>query len=96
VTPQTRRESRQPLSVVSRLQQPAIFLARPHLAGMRAMISHEWFRSSGGGDGVASHVGLEGVVSKRLTAPYKSGPLRNWIKIRTVPRWCRRGSTLRD
>jgi bifunctional non-homologous end joining protein LigD len=27
-------------------------------------------------------MGLEGIVSKRLTAPYRSGPSRDWIKIR--------------
>jgi ATP-dependent DNA ligase len=27
-------------------------------------------------------MGLEGIVSKRLTAPYKSGPSRDWIKVK--------------
>ena len=27
-------------------------------------------------------LGLEGIVSKRLTAPYRSGPTRSWIKIK--------------
>jgi bifunctional non-homologous end joining protein LigD len=27
-------------------------------------------------------LGLEGIVSKRLTAPYKSGPCKSWIKVR--------------
>jgi hypothetical protein len=27
-------------------------------------------------------LGLEGIVSKRLTAPYKSGPSRDWIKVK--------------
>jgi bifunctional non-homologous end joining protein LigD len=26
--------------------------------------------------------GLEGIDSKRLTAPYKSGPCKSWIKVR--------------
>ena len=30
----------------------------------------------------ACRLGLEGIVSKRLTAPYRSGPLRDWIKVR--------------
>ncbi len=39
------------------------------------------------GDGVemyeaACKLGLEGIVSKRLTAPYKSGPCKSWIKVR--------------
>jgi bifunctional non-homologous end joining protein LigD len=36
----------------------------------------------------ACKMGLEGIVSKRLTAPYRSGPSRDWIKIkknRTAP-----------
>ena len=28
----------------------------------------------------ACKMGLEGIVSKRLTAPYRSGPSRDWIK----------------
>jgi ATP-dependent DNA ligase len=27
-------------------------------------------------------LGLEGIVSKRLTSVYKSGPSKTWIKIR--------------
>ena len=27
-------------------------------------------------------MGLEGIVSKRLTAPYRSGPSRDWLKIK--------------
>jgi ATP-dependent DNA ligase len=26
-------------------------------------------------------MGLEGIVSKRLSAPYRSGPSRDWIKV---------------
>jgi hypothetical protein len=26
--------------------------------------------------------GLEGIVSKRLTAPYRSGPSRDWMKVK--------------
>ena len=29
----------------------------------------------------ACKMGLEGIVSKRLTAPYRSGPSRDWLKI---------------
>ncbi len=39
----------------------------------------------GDGDKVfeaACKLGLEGIVSKRLTAPYKSGPCKSWIKVR--------------
>jgi bifunctional non-homologous end joining protein LigD len=32
--------------------------------------------------GHACTLGLEGIVSKRLTAPYKSGPCKSWLKTR--------------
>jgi hypothetical protein len=32
--------------------------------------------------GDALSVGLEGIVSKRLSAPYRSGPSRDWIKVK--------------
>jgi bifunctional non-homologous end joining protein LigD len=30
----------------------------------------------------ACKMGLEGIVSKRLTSPYRSGPSRDWIKVK--------------
>jgi bifunctional non-homologous end joining protein LigD len=30
-------------------------------------------------------LGLEGIVSKRLDAPYKSGPSKAWLKIKKAP-----------
>jgi bifunctional non-homologous end joining protein LigD len=30
----------------------------------------------------ACRTGLEGIVSKRLNAPYRSGPSRDWLKIK--------------
>ncbi len=30
----------------------------------------------------ACALGLEGIVSKKLNAPYKSGPFRSWIKVK--------------
>jgi hypothetical protein len=30
----------------------------------------------------ACRFGFEGIVSKRVTAPYRSGPSRNWIKVK--------------
>ena len=33
---------------------------------------------------VAEQHGLEGIVSKRTTAPYRSGECRDWRKIKTV------------
>jgi ATP-dependent DNA ligase len=32
--------------------------------------------------GHACKMGLEGIVSKRLTAPYRSGPSWDWIKVK--------------
>ena len=32
----------------------------------------------------ACKLGLEGIVSKRLTAPYRSGPSRDWIKVKNL------------
>jgi hypothetical protein len=49
---------------------------------------------SGMDDGVtffryACHMGLEGIVSKRLSAPYRSGPSRVWLKVKNPdsPSW---------
>jgi bifunctional non-homologous end joining protein LigD len=30
----------------------------------------------------ACRFGFEGIVSKRLSAPYRSGPSRDWIKVK--------------
>ena len=30
----------------------------------------------------ACKLGLEGIVSKKLNAPYKSGPSKTWLKIK--------------
>jgi bifunctional non-homologous end joining protein LigD len=30
----------------------------------------------------ACRMGLEGIVSKRLSAPYRSGPSKDWIKMK--------------
>ncbi len=30
----------------------------------------------------ACKLGLEGIVSKRLNAPYRSGPSRDWLKVK--------------
>jgi bifunctional non-homologous end joining protein LigD len=30
----------------------------------------------------ARKLGLEGIVSKRLGSPYRSGPSRDWIKVK--------------
>jgi bifunctional non-homologous end joining protein LigD len=32
----------------------------------------------------ANRMGLEGIVSKRKTSVYRSGPTRNWIKVKTA------------
>jgi ATP-dependent DNA ligase len=30
----------------------------------------------------ACRMGLEGIVSKKLSAPYRSGPSRDWLKVK--------------
>ena len=30
----------------------------------------------------ACDLGLEGIISKKLNAPYRSGPSKNWLKIK--------------
>jgi hypothetical protein len=35
----------------------------------------------------ACKLGLEGIVSKRPVAPYRSGPSRDWIKVKNPRRW---------
>jgi bifunctional non-homologous end joining protein LigD len=70
-------------------------LRRRPLVERKAALMKLLNRSSGGiqyvwhveGDGeeafeAACDCGLEGIVSKRLTAPYKSGPSKSWIKVR--------------
>ncbi len=34
----------------------------------------------------ACRMGLEGIVSKRLSAPYRSGPSRDWVKVKNPGR----------
>jgi bifunctional non-homologous end joining protein LigD len=34
----------------------------------------------------AYKMGLEGIVSKKLSAPYRSGPSKDWLKIKN-PDW---------
>jgi len=70
-------------------------LRRKPLLDRKAALRELLGRRSGGiqfvrhvaGDGeeafdFACKLGLEGIVSKRLTAPYKSGPSKSWIKVR--------------
>jgi len=33
---------------------------------------------------VAERMGLEGIVSKRRQSAYRSGPTRDWIKVKTA------------
>ncbi len=35
---------------------------------------------------LAARMGLEGIVSKRLAAPYRSGRSRNWLKVKCIQR----------
>jgi bifunctional non-homologous end joining protein LigD len=70
-------------------------LRRKPLSDRKAMLRNLLSCSNGGiqyvehieGDGTemfeaACKLGLEGIVSKRLNAPYKSGPCKSWIKVR--------------
>jgi len=34
----------------------------------------------------ACKLGFEGIVSKRLTAPYRSGPSRDWMRVKDPDR----------
>ncbi len=54
------------------------------LARARDGIQYVWHVEADGVDSfkAACELGLEGIVSKRLTAPYKSGPCKSWIKVR--------------
>jgi bifunctional non-homologous end joining protein LigD len=68
-----------PLPLRQRKNRLARLLARVH--GGMALNEHTNAR----GELVfrqACAMGLEGIVSKRLTAPYKSGPSRDWVKVK--------------
>jgi len=43
-----------------------------------------WSTEGDGGEMFAAvcNLGLEGIVSKKLDAPYRSGPSKTWIKIK--------------
>jgi bifunctional non-homologous end joining protein LigD len=70
-------------------------LRRKPLSERKAALRKLLNRTKGGiqyvehveGDGAemfaaACKLGLEGIVSKKITAPYKSGPSRTWIKVK--------------
>jgi bifunctional non-homologous end joining protein LigD len=68
-----------PLPLRQRKNRLARLLARVH--GGMALNEHTNAR----GELVfrqACAMGLEGIASKRLTAPYKSGPSRDWVKVK--------------
>jgi ATP dependent DNA ligase domain len=50
----------------------------------RGGIQYVWHVDADGAKSfnAACELGLEGIVSKRLTAPYKSGPCKSWIKVK--------------
>jgi bifunctional non-homologous end joining protein LigD len=58
-------------AIVSRFECPVV-LASESFADGQALLS------------VAEKHGLEGVVSKRRSAPYRSGACRGWRKIKTA------------
>jgi bifunctional non-homologous end joining protein LigD len=47
-------------------------------------------------DDGACKLGLEGIVSKRLGAPYRSGRSADWSRTRTARRWCGRERSCGD
>ena len=60
-------------------------------AALRKLLKHEpdgiqcVERTEGDGDAMFEAVcklGLEGIVSKKLYAPYRSGPSKSWIKVK--------------
>ena len=68
---------------------------RAPLSGRKSALAKLLFRSRGGiqyvehaeGHGekmfaAVCDLGLEGIVSKKLNAPYRSGPSRAWIKVK--------------
>src|SRR5262249_40303871 len=58
-------------SLLERFGCPAVSLSEPCEAGLALLR-------------VAEQRGLEGVVSKRRDAPYRSGECRDWRKVKTV------------
>ena len=42
----------------------------------------------------ACNLGLEGIVSKKLDAPYRSGPSKTWIKVKIQSLPLRRGRSM--
>jgi bifunctional non-homologous end joining protein LigD len=70
-----------------RFRSPAAGWRRPAAAvACRATEGIQYVEHlKGDGDEVfeaACKLRLEGIVSKRLTAPYKSGPCKSWLKAR--------------
>ncbi len=67
------------------LRQLALVKAKVEIAEAAAPVEVVSSMSKADGDSVlegACKLELEGIVSKRLTTPYKSGPCRSWIKVR--------------
>jgi bifunctional non-homologous end joining protein LigD len=54
------------------------------LARSQGGIQYVWHVETDGEEAfdAACKLDLEGIVSKRVTAPYKSGPCKSWIKVR--------------
>jgi ATP-dependent DNA ligase len=63
------------LAVVSRLSKPIFLCAAASTRGLALGKDAAIFRK-------ACAMGPEGIVSKPLSAPYRSGPSRDWIKVK--------------
>jgi hypothetical protein len=75
-------EDFRPLPFAKRKAKLARLLATPHVGIVLSEHTDE--------DGAmvfrqACAMGLEGIVSKRLAAPYRSGPSRDWLKVKRQP-----------
>jgi ATP-dependent DNA ligase len=63
---------------------------RPYVRALRKLLRHgrgiQYVKhAEGHGDklfNAACKLGLEGIVSKRVDAPYRSGPSRTWIRVK--------------
>ena len=76
-----------PCSIASGISQQAFEFARVLRKVLRRTRHGIQYVEHTEGDGgemfkAVCKLGLEGIVSKKLNAPYRSGPSRNWIKVK--------------
>jgi bifunctional non-homologous end joining protein LigD len=74
------------------VREPPLVQRKAKLQRLVLSAGADWLRCSENfTDGIkllaaSEHMGLEGVVSKRRDAPYRSGKRSDWIKVK-VPAW---------